>query len=88
MCDTITYAKRYPRAGEILDGMGGFTGYGLVERAEIAERERYLPIAVSLDCTLIVDVAKDRPITYDDVDYHPDASLIACAQNNWNTSAR
>ena len=48
--------------------MGGFTGYGLVERAEICQSERYLPIAVSLDCTLLVDVAKDQPITYDDVE--------------------
>ena len=71
VCDTITYTKHDLRAGETLDGMGGFTGYGLVERAEICQAERYLPIAVSLGCKLIVDVPKDRPITYDDVELPP-----------------
>ena len=71
VCDTITYAKRDLRAGDVLDGMGGFTGYGLVERAEVCQRERYLPIAVSLDCTMLVDVPKDEPITYDDVRLPP-----------------
>ena len=71
VCDTITYAKRDLRAGERLDGMGGFAGYGLVERAEICRREDFLPIAVSLDCTLRRAVAKDTPITYADVQLPP-----------------
>jgi predicted homoserine dehydrogenase-like protein len=67
VCDTIACAKRELRAGERLDGMGGFAAYGLVERAEICRREDFLPIAVSLDCLLRRDVAKDAPITYADV---------------------
>jgi len=68
VCDTVACAKRDLRAGERLDGMGGFTCYGLVDRYEICRRERTLPIAVSLDCRLRRDVAKDEPITYDDVE--------------------
>jgi predicted homoserine dehydrogenase-like protein len=51
--------------------MGGFTCYGLVERSDVCLRENTLPIAISLDCTLTRPVAKDRPITYDDVDLPP-----------------
>lgn len=72
VCDTVTYAKRDLKAGELLDGMGGFTGYGLVERYEVCQREGYLPIAVSLDCRLKRDVAKDQPITYADVELPQD----------------
>lgn len=68
VCDTISYAKRDLRSGERLDGMGGFTCYGLVERYETCHRGAYLPIAISLDCTLRRAVAKDSPITYADVD--------------------
>ena len=68
VCDTVACAKRDLRAGERLDGMGGFTCYGLVDRYETCLRERTLPIAVSLDCVLLRDVAKDEPITYDDVE--------------------
>ena len=32
VCDTVSIAKRDLKAGERLDGMGGFTCYGLVDR--------------------------------------------------------
>jgi len=67
VCDTVTCAKRDLKSGERLDGVGGFTGYGLVERYEICQKESLLPIAISLDCTLVRDVKKDQPITYADV---------------------
>ncbi|HET9863210.1 MAG TPA: hypothetical protein VFP37_07185 [Steroidobacteraceae bacterium] len=68
VCDTIAYAKRDLKAGERLDGMGGFTCYGLVERYEVCAREDYLPMAISLDCRLKTDVAKDQPIHYSQVE--------------------
>ncbi len=72
VCDTISYAKRDLKARELLDGMGGFTCYGLIERYEVCRRENTLPIAVSVDCRLKHDIARDQPITYDDVDLPPD----------------
>jgi predicted homoserine dehydrogenase-like protein len=71
VCDTVAYAKRDLKAGERLDGMGGFTCYGLVDRYEVCRREDYLPMAVSLDCTLKRDIAQDQPITYADVTLPP-----------------
>jgi predicted homoserine dehydrogenase-like protein len=68
VCDSIAYAKRDLKPGERLDGMGGFTCYGLVERYEVCQQQKYLPMAVSLDCTLKRAIAKDSPITYDDVE--------------------
>lgn len=67
VCDTIACAKRDLKRGERLDGMGGYCAYGLVERHEICAREGFLPMAVSLDCTLVRDVPKDAPIRYADV---------------------
>lgn len=67
VCDTISYAKRDLKAGERLDGMGGFTCYGLVDRYEVCRKGNFLPIAISVDCTLKRDIAKDATITYDDV---------------------
>lgn len=68
VCDTVSYAKRDLRSGERLDGMGGFTCYGLVDRYATCRRENALPIAVSLDCRLLRDVPKDHPIGYGDVE--------------------
>ena len=71
VCDTVSYAKRDLRAGELLDGVGGFTCYGLVDRYSTCRSENALPIAVSLDCRLKRDVVKDKPISYHDVDLPP-----------------
>lgn len=68
VCDTVSYAKRDLKTGETLDGMGGFTCYGLVERYDVCQRENYLPIAISLDCRLKREIAKDQPLTYADVE--------------------
>lgn len=67
-CDTLSVAKRDLKAGETLDGVGGHTCYGLVEKYRICEQERLLPIGISLDCRLKRDIAKDQPLTYDDVE--------------------
>ena len=67
VCDTIAYAKRDLKAGERLDGMGGFTCYGLVERYATCRQADYLPMAISVDCVLNRAIAKDQPLRYADV---------------------
>jgi len=68
ICDTLAIAKKDLKAGEILDGMGGFTCYGLIDTYEVCQAANYLPIALSQDCRLKRDIPKDAPITYMDVD--------------------
>lgn len=68
VCDTVAVAKRDLKAGEQLDGMGGFTCYGLVDSYANCRRNDDLPIALSVDCVLKRDVGKDQPISYSDVD--------------------
>lgn len=68
VCDTMAVAKRDLVAGEVLDGMGGFTCYGLVDSYESCRRGDYLPMALSLDCRLKRNMAKDEPISYRDVE--------------------
>ena len=71
VCDTVSYAKRDLKAGETLDGVGGFACYGMVERHEVCQRENSLPIAISLDCRLKRDIAKDQALSYADIDLPP-----------------
>jgi len=68
VCDTVSMAKRDLKAGERLDGMGGFTCYGLIDSYENCRRNDDLPIALSVDCVLKRDVAKDQAISYRDVE--------------------
>jgi predicted homoserine dehydrogenase-like protein len=66
--DTVSVVKRDLKAGERHDGMGGFTYYGLVDSYENCRKEDALPTALSLDCILKRDIAKDAPISHHDVE--------------------
>ena len=68
VCDTLSVAKRDLKAGEVLDGMGGFTCYGLVDSYAVCQRSNFLPIPLSQGCLLKRNVPKDQPISYHDVE--------------------
>ena len=65
--EVVTTAKRDLKAGEVLDGLGGYDTYGVAERADVTAAEELLPMGVAEGCTLTHDVAKDSVITYADV---------------------
>ncbi len=71
VCDVVTAAKRDLRAGETLDGIGGFTSYGLLENYAISRAENLLPLGLSEGCRLARDVAKDEVITREAVVFPP-----------------
>lgn len=66
-CQVVTIAKRDLRAGERLDGIGGFCSYGLIENDAAAGAGNALPIALSEDSVVLRDIAKDAVISFDDV---------------------
>ena len=68
MCDVITLAKRDLAAGETLDGIGGFTCYGVIENADVALRDDLLPMGLAEGCRLTRAVAKDHVLSYRDVE--------------------
>ena len=67
VCDVITIAKRDLKAGEILDGIGGFTCYGTIDNYDVSRSAGLLPMGLSEGCTLRNDISKDQAIKYDDV---------------------
>ena len=65
--DVVALAKRDLRAGETLDGIGGFTVYGMLENSATARSEDLLPMGLSDGAVLVRDIAADAAITFDDV---------------------
>lgn len=66
-CEVVTVAKRDLRAGERLDGIGGYTSYGLIDNHSAARTMNALPIALSEGCVLLRNVSKDEAISFNDV---------------------
>jgi predicted homoserine dehydrogenase-like protein len=66
--NVFTYAKRALRAGDKLDGLGGYACYGLIENCgEALEQDGY-PICLAEDVVVRRDIAEDERILMDDVD--------------------
>lgn len=66
--EAITVTKRDIRAGETLDGIGGFTVYGSIDEYDVCRRENLLPLGLAFDARVKKDIKKDEFITYDMVD--------------------
>lgn len=68
VCDVISLAKFDLTAGTRLDGVGGFTCYGVMENSPQARAENLLPMGLTDGCVLKRDLPQDAPITFDDVE--------------------
>jgi len=71
VCEVVAVAKRDLKAGEHLDGIGGFCTYGLIDNAASARAASALPIGLSEGCVLRRDVSKDNVISVEDVEALP-----------------
>ena len=66
--DVSAIAKFDLKAGDTLDGVGGFKAYGVMENSPIARAENLLPMGLTDGCVLKRDLAQDTPITFADVE--------------------
>lgn len=76
VAETVTVAKKDLKAGEHLDGIGGYTVYGTIQSAENAKKDNSLPLGlVNSNTKLKKDVKKGEIITYDMVELD-ESSLV------------
>jgi predicted homoserine dehydrogenase-like protein len=75
VCEVATIAKHDLEAGEELDGIGGYTCYGLIDNVENVRRDDALPIGLAAGARLNRAVAQDQTVTYADVTL-PEGRLV------------
>lgn len=88
--NVYAFAKRDLHAGERLDGIGGYTCYGMIDNCAQAAHPG-LPICLAEDVTLTKDVARDRPILMSEVEHDEESfefSLFRSAQYGEPVSSR
>lgn len=68
VCEVVSVAKRNLKCGERLDGIGGFSTYGLIDNAAAARGVAALPIGLSEGCVMRRDVTKDGILSFNDVE--------------------
>lgn len=66
--DVVAVSKKDLKAGEVLDGEGGYCVAGQLRPSRISVPMRALPLGLAGDIKLIRDVPIDTVLTYDDVE--------------------
>jgi len=78
--DVIAVAKRDLKSGEKLDGVGGYTVYGLIEKSKITKAENFLPLGLAEYAVMKKPIKRDMPITYAMVNF-PEENYILKIRN-------
>ncbi len=76
VAETITVAKKDLKAGDVIDGLGGFCVYGMIERADVARQDNLLPLGLAPGSRLLNDVAMGTPLTYADVELDNSLTIL------------
>ncbi len=73
--EVIAVAKKDLVSGEIIDGIGGYTIYGLLDSYENAKNLNCLPIGIAQGAVLKRNVKKDDIILFSDVEF-PEKTVL------------
>jgi predicted homoserine dehydrogenase-like protein len=74
--DVVATAKRNLKAGEMLDGEGGFCVWGKQTPANTSLERELLPLGLAHNVKLNRDIAEGQPLRWSDVVYDPDDTAV------------
>jgi predicted homoserine dehydrogenase-like protein len=76
VAEAFAVAKRDLHAGEELDGFGGYTYYGQMDRADLAQQEFALPLGLAPGARIQKPVRKGEIITWDAVELDEASTVV------------
>jgi len=76
VAEVMALAKRDLQPGEALDEFGGYTCYGVIDRAEVATAEHALPMGLAPGARVVRPVAAGAPIRREDVSLDESSLLV------------
>jgi predicted homoserine dehydrogenase-like protein len=74
--DVVATAKRALKAGEMLDGEGGFCVWGRQTPADVSLERELLPLGLAHDVKLKRDIAEGQALRWSDVAYDPNDPAV------------
>ena len=74
--DCVATAKRALKAGEMLDGEGGYTVWGRLMSAADSSARRALPIGIAHQVKVKRDIAAGATLSWDDVEYDASSQAV------------
>jgi predicted homoserine dehydrogenase-like protein len=74
--DVVATAKKPLKAGEMLDGEGGFCVWGKQTPADVSLRDGLLPLGLAHNVKLKRDILEGGAIAWSDVAYDPNDNAV------------
>ena len=74
--DVVATAKRALKAGEMLDGEGGFCVWGKQTPADVSLEKQLLPLGLAHNVKLLRDIPEGGPLKWADVAYDPNDTAV------------
>ncbi|RZN10199.1 flagellar biosynthesis protein FlgA [Bradyrhizobium genosp. SA-3] len=74
--DVVATAKRKLKAGEMLDGEGGFCVWGKQTPADASLKQGYLPLGLAHHVKLKTDIEPGQRLRWEDVEYDPNSLAV------------
>lgn len=75
--EVVGAAKRRLKPGDVVDGIGGESVYGLTDGAEAVRADGLVPLGLLSGARVIRPVAVGEPLSYDDVELNEDSTIFA-----------
>lgn len=76
IADVMAIAKRDLQPGETLDDFGGYTTYGVMDRAEVCREANALPVGLTTGATVKRAVKAGDIVTWDDVQLDESSAVV------------
>ena len=82
--EVASYAKKDLKVGEKLDGEGGFCARGKLITSEKSKKEKILPLGLTDNAILKIDIKKDEVIKLEDVELNLPREVIEAREYQYN----
>jgi len=82
--EVASYAKKDLKVGEKLDGEGGFCARGKLITSEKSKKEKILPLGLTDNAILKIDIKKDEVIKLEDVELNLPREVIEAREHQYN----
>jgi len=74
--DVMTVAKKDLAPGEVLDGFGGYSFHGTMDRAEVAAQLGALPVGLAPGARLVKAVRRGSVVSWSDVQLDESSTVV------------
>ena len=76
VAETLAVAKKDLKPGDVIDALGGFTVYGMIDKASVAYEQNLVPLGLVVGGVMRKPVKMGEAIRYEDIDLNEENLIV------------